>query len=96
MRTVIAAYVNNASSGGTAFTVLGSTSIQSPLRELIIQPFPTLTINPPANSCPLSMNAQVSSQTCLANTGSANITLTPNPYPLQGTYTLNGGPAVNY
>jgi hypothetical protein len=95
-RTMIAAFVNNASSGGTVFTVLGSTPIQSPLRELIIQPFPTLTINPPANSCPLSMNAQVSSQTCLANTGSANITLTPNPYPIQGTYTLNGGPAVSY
>jgi hypothetical protein len=46
-RTVIASYVNNASSGGTSFTVLGSTPIHSPLRELIIQPFPTLTINPP-------------------------------------------------
>lgn len=95
-RTLIAAYVNGAAAGGTAFSVLGSTPTQSPLRELVIQPYPTLTINPPANSCPLSISAQVSSQTCLANTGSANITLTPNPYPLQGTYTLNGGPAVSY
>jgi hypothetical protein len=94
-RTAIAAYVNGSPFMGTAFTVLGSTTIQNSLRELVIQPYPTLTLSPLANTCPLSISAQVSNQTCLA-AGSAAITLTPNPYPLQGTYSLNGGPAVNY
>ncbi|QLH46022.1 MAG: hypothetical protein HWD58_10570 [Bacteroidota bacterium] len=32
----------------------------------------------------------------MVNAGQAIVTLTPTPYPLQGTYTLNGGPALSY
>ncbi|QLH46023.1 MAG: hypothetical protein HWD58_10575 [Bacteroidota bacterium] len=51
-RTAVSAYVNGAAAAGTVFSVLGSTITQSPLRELVIQPYPTLTLNPPVNTCP--------------------------------------------
>jgi hypothetical protein len=95
-RTSVAAYVNGVISGGVAFTVLGSTTVQSALRVLNIVPYPTITLNQPAGTCPTAGAAIVTDPVCFGGLGSADITLSPVPVPVSGSYSVDGGAAASY
>ncbi|MFZ4752658.1 MAG: hypothetical protein ACOYLG_04885, partial [Chitinophagaceae bacterium] len=95
-RTSVAAYVNGAVSGGTAFTVLGSTTVQSALRVLGIAQYPSITLNQPAGTCPTAGNANVTDPICFGGLGSASITLSPAPVPVSGSYSVDGGAPASY
>ena len=95
-RTSVAAYVNGVISGGVAFTVLGSTTVQSALRVLNIVPYPTITLNQPAGTCPTAGAAIVTDPVCFGGLGSASITLSPAPLPVSGSYSVDGGTAASY
>ena len=95
-RTSVAAYVNGVISGGVAFTVLGSTTVQSALRVLNIVPYPTITLNQPAGTCPTAGAAIVTDPVCFGGLGSADITLSPAPLPVSGSYSVDGGAAASY
>jgi hypothetical protein len=95
-RTSVAAYVNGAVSGGTAFTVLGSTTLQSALRVLGIAQYPSITLNQPAGTCPTAGNANVTDPICFGGLGSASITLSPAPVPVSGSYSVDGGAPASY
>ncbi|MFZ4751836.1 MAG: T9SS type A sorting domain-containing protein [Chitinophagaceae bacterium] len=95
-RTSVAAYVNGVISGGVAFTVLGSTTVQSALRVLNIVPYPTITLNQPAGTCPTAGAAIVTDPACFGGLGSASITLSPAPLPVSGSYSVDGGTAASY
>ncbi len=95
-RTTVAAYVNGSISGGVAFTVLGSTTVQSANRVLNIAPYPSITLNQPAGTCPTAGNANVTDPICFGGLGSADITLSPVPVPVSGSYSVDGGTAASY
>ncbi|QLH44922.1 MAG: hypothetical protein HWD58_04500 [Bacteroidota bacterium] len=95
-RTLVSAYVNGATNGGTAFSVLGSTIVQSALRVLGIVTYPSITLNQPTSTCPTAGTANVTDPTCFGGLGSAVVTLTPNPSPATGTYSVDGGAATAY
>jgi hypothetical protein len=94
-RTIVAAYVNG-SVNGISYTVLNSTPAQSALRILDIVPYPSITLNQPTSACPTAGNAIVTDPTCFGGLGSADITLTPTPLPVSGSYSVDGGTAASY
>ncbi|MBK8684176.1 MAG: fibronectin type III domain-containing protein [Bacteroidetes bacterium] len=94
-RTIVAAYVNG-SSNGVSYTVAGSTPAQSALRVLNILPYPSITLNQPVGTCPTAGNANVTDPICFGGLGSADITLSPVPVPVSGSYSVDGGTAASY
>ena len=74
-----------------ATVYIGTSAVSASGTKTLLAPC-SLTVNVPSNTCPTAANASGTvDPTCFGGTGSTNITLTPAPLPLGGTYSVDGG-----